>query len=483
MRNVRLWRGLLGVDKRTVIDDIELSEESAGADLVVARVRPRSGVARRCGRCQRKAPWYDRGEGARRWRGLDWGTVQVVLEAEAPRVNCPTHGPTVVAVPWARHHAGHTLAFDDTVAWLAVACSKTAVCELMRIAWRTVGAIVARVWADTDKHIDRFADLRRIGIDEISYKRHHKYLTVVVDHDSGRLVWAAPGRDTATLRRFFDALGADRCALITHVSADAADWIADVVAARCPTAIRCADPFHVVAWATEALDAERRRAWNDARALARHEPMWGRGRPGKNTPPRPAHEHARKLKGARYALWKNPEDLTERQSAKLAWIAKTDTRLLPRLSAQRGPAACVFGQGRRRASRPWTGGSPGRAAAASRYSSSSPVASSDTASHRRRPRPRTIPRTDRIHQHQDPAPDPHCLRIPLPGGTDRLGHARPRRPPTRSTGPNQTPTDQSVEPKMVGNRQESTGFTEHGQTSNSLAVQASTTRNRICRDL
>ena len=84
------------------------------------------------------------GGGRRRWQGLDWGTLQVVLEADAPRVNCPAHGPTVAAVPWARHHAGHTLAFDYTVAWLAVACSKTAVCELMRIAWRTVGAIVAR---------------------------------------------------------------------------------------------------------------------------------------------------------------------------------------------------------------------------------------------------------------------------------------------------------------------------------------------------
>ena len=86
--------------------------------------------------------------------GPDWGTVQVVLEADAPRVNCPAHGPTVVAVPWARHHAGHTYAFDDTVAWLTVACSKTAVCELMRIAWRTVGAIVAWVWADAEKRVN-----------------------------------------------------------------------------------------------------------------------------------------------------------------------------------------------------------------------------------------------------------------------------------------------------------------------------------------
>ena len=63
----------------------------------------------------------------------------------------------------------------------------------MRIAWRTVGAIITRVWADIEPLQDRFAGLRRIGIDEISYKRGHKYLTVVVDHDSGRLVWAAAG--------------------------------------------------------------------------------------------------------------------------------------------------------------------------------------------------------------------------------------------------------------------------------------------------
>jgi transposase len=224
----------------------------------------------------------------------------------------------VVQVPWARHHAGHTHAFDDTVAWLAVQCSKTAVTELMRVAWRTVGAIVARVWADTERLHDRFANLRRLGIDEISYKKGHRYITVVVDHDSGRLVWAAPGRDKATLRGFFDALeasGEGRCAAITHVSADAADWIAAVVAERCPNAVRCADPFHVVAWATDALDEERRRAWNEARGAVNQRKA---GR---------ASGDAKRLKHARYALWRNPEDLTEGQRERLAWIAKTDPRL------------------------------------------------------------------------------------------------------------------------------------------------------------
>jgi transposase len=88
---------------------------------------------------------YDQGEGRRTWRALDLGFIRAVLEADAPRVSCPEHGVVVAAVPWARHAAGHTRGFDDQVAWLAVQCSKTAVTELMRVAWRTVGAIVTRV--------------------------------------------------------------------------------------------------------------------------------------------------------------------------------------------------------------------------------------------------------------------------------------------------------------------------------------------------
>ncbi len=312
MRNATVWRALLGVEK-TVVEEVEFDEDE---QLLVAHVRAGKRARGRCGRCQRRAPWYDRGEGRRRWRALDLGTVQAVLEAESPRVNCGEHGPTVAAVPWARHAAGHTYAFDEQVAWLATQCSKSAVTELMRIAWRTVGAIITRVWADVEQLHDRFADLRRLGIDEISYmRRGHRYLTIVVDHDSGRLVWAAPGRDKATLGLFFDALGEQRCKLITHVSADGADWISAVVADKCPNAVRCADPFHIVKWATDALDEVRRQAWNQARGAV-HQRRAGR-----------ATGHARALKGARYALWKNPENLTTAQQAKLAWIAKADPML------------------------------------------------------------------------------------------------------------------------------------------------------------
>ena len=316
MLGAKVWRRLFGVDDATVIEAVEFDDE---LDAVVAHVRPRRLRKWRCGRCGRRAPGYDRGEGRRRWRALDLGSLRAFVEADAPRVSCPVHGPTVIQVPWARHGAGHTRDFDETVAWLAVHCSKTAVCELVRVAWRTVGSILTRVAADIDARVDRFAGLRRIGIDEIAYKRGHRYLTVVVDHDRRRLVWAAPGRDEATLQAFFDALGPDRAQKISQVSADAAPWIKHVVERACPNATLCADPFHVVAWAMDALDEVRRQVWNETRG----------GRPAstgstrRGSRPRAGNQ----IKRTRWALWKNPENLTVHQRHQLEWLAGNHPRL------------------------------------------------------------------------------------------------------------------------------------------------------------
>jgi transposase len=317
---------MLGCDN-TVVEDVDWQELDAGDGTgprlgVVVHVRPRRRQAGRCGVCGRRRPGYDQGQGRRLWRALDLGTVTAWLAADAPRVACPEHGIVVAAVPWARHGAGHTRFFDDQVAWLAAVCSKTTITQLMRISWRTAGNIVERVCAEQLEGTDMLAGLTRIGIDEISYKKGHKYLVVVVDHDSGRLVWAAPGRDTATMNAFFDALGPDRSAALTHVSADGADWIASVVAGRAPQAVLCADPFHVVSWATDALDEVRREAWRQARA----DGQVTRRRNGSRTV-RVSTDSARDLKRARYALWKNPENLTGNQQAKLAWIHKTQPLL------------------------------------------------------------------------------------------------------------------------------------------------------------
>jgi len=305
VRFAKVWQRLLGVE-RTVVEAV-LFDEDEGA--VVVSVRPRKGATRRCGICGRRCPWEDRGEGRRRWRALDLGVIPVYLEADAPRVRCVEHGVIVAQVPWARHKGRHTTVFEDQCAWLAAHCSRSAVEELLRVAWRTVGAIVTRVVADAHGREDPLEGLVRVGIDEISYKKGHRYLIVVVDHVSGRLVWAAAGRDKATLNRFFDTLGKSRCAKLREVSADGAEWIAEVVHSRCLNARLVMDAYHVVSWATAALDEVRREVWNHARREAGDKAL------------------ADQLKGCRYALWKNPEHLSGRQKNKLAWVAHTNRQL------------------------------------------------------------------------------------------------------------------------------------------------------------
>jgi transposase len=211
---------------------------------VVVRARLRRRDVGRCGVCGRRSPGYDRGEGRRRWRALDLGATRAFVEAEAPRVECREHGVVVARVPWARHDCGFTRAFEEQVAWLATQCSKRAICELMRVSWYTVGRIIERVVADEQvRRGDPLRALRRIGIDELSYRVGQRYITLVVDHDSGRLVWAADGRDRQTVERFFAALGAERTAKLELVSSDMGEWITRVVGERCPQATLCLDPF------------------------------------------------------------------------------------------------------------------------------------------------------------------------------------------------------------------------------------------------
>ena len=258
--------------------------------------------------CRRRCPGYDWGDGRRRWRALDLGTTFAYVEAEAPRVECRRHGVVVAAVPWARHDSCVHGAFEDQCAWLAVNTSARAVAALMRTTWRAVGGICRRVSDEARAQRDLLADLRRLGFDEISVRKGQSYLTVVVDHHTGRLVWAAPGRDRKTVEKFLDLLGDERCAQVELVSCDMAEWITRPIAERCPNATVCLDPFHVVKLATDALDEIRREVWNEARKAGET-------------------ALAKDLKGARFALWKNPENLTPRQQLKLAHIQQINQRL------------------------------------------------------------------------------------------------------------------------------------------------------------
>jgi transposase len=211
---------------------------------VVARVRIR---ARHptcpCGRRCRFV--YDRS--TRRWRHLDLGGMRLYLEAEIRRVSCRTcRRVRTETVPWARPGARHSRDLQDLIAYMAQRMDKTTVTRLLRVSWEAVaGTVVAVVSENLDA--TRFHGLFRIGVDEVSYRKGHRYLTVVANHDrQGAVVWAGEGRDAATLESFYDELGEEGCAALQAVSLDMGPAFKKATDACAPQARQCVDPFHVV---------------------------------------------------------------------------------------------------------------------------------------------------------------------------------------------------------------------------------------------
>jgi transposase len=307
VRSTKLWKKLLNVE-HIVFEGWDLEAGPGGGEVLVFRVRPDRAHRDRCSRCGRRARRRDEGDGRRRWRALDLGTTRCQLAAGAPRVSCPAHGVVVAAVPWARPGSRFTTAFEDQAAWLCARMPVSAAAVLMRTTWRSLQAILVRVTADLDGGRDRLEGLRRIGIDEKAWRKGHRYITVITDHDTGRLIWAAEGRNQDTLRRFFGDLGPERSALLEQVSADGAEWIHAVVTEKAPGAVICLDPFHIVKWGTGALDKLRRRLAAELR---------GAGKDGQ----------ASTIKGTRWALIKNPADLSPDQRGTLAQIARDNRHL------------------------------------------------------------------------------------------------------------------------------------------------------------
>ena len=252
---------------------------------------------------------YDRS--VRRWRHLDLGASKLFLEAEIRRIHCRRCGRVrTEAVDWARPRARHTRDFEDVVAWLCQHTDKTTVTKLLRTSWETVAGIVGRVVAE---HLDtrRLENIYRIGVDEVSYRKGHRYLTVVADHDrDGAVIWAGEGRDHKVLEEFYDLLGTDGCAALQAVSLDMGGAYKLATDNKAAQARQCVDPFHVVKLANEAIDKARRQAWNVERR-ANPTPKRPRGRPPKGTPPTPTKP--RWVKHTRWALLKDPDNLNDNQ--------------------------------------------------------------------------------------------------------------------------------------------------------------------------
>jgi transposase len=238
---------------------------------------------------------------------LDLGAWKVLVHARLRRLACPEHGVVTEGCRsrvWG--HGSSPTSPTSSRGWRR-GWTRPLLTWLCRIDWRTVRAIVARVVAD-ELDPGRLDGLYDIGIDEIAYRKGHRYLSVVTDHAKGKVIWTGEGRDAAAAGRFFDELGPERAHKLAAVSMDMSLAYAKAVEEHAPQATICLDPYHVVALANKALDEVRRAHWNHLRA---HE----------------GNDAARKFKGARWALRKRPENLSECQAETLRELERAGGRV------------------------------------------------------------------------------------------------------------------------------------------------------------
>ncbi len=253
----------------------------------------------RCNRCQRRGAIYDT-QAPRRWRHLGLGSLRVWLRYAPRRVHCRHCGVIRVEhLPWAVSGSGFTLAFEELCAYLAQITDRTSVTRLLGIDWRTVGVIVGRV---VDRKLDpgRLKGLRRIGVDEFSYRKRHRYLTIIVDHDRRSVVWTGEGKGREALTRFFAEIGAEACQQLETVTMDMSAGYRRAVLDHAPQALIVFDRFHVQKLAGEALDEVRREVMRGA----------------------DDGDLKRAIKRSRWSLLKAADDVTEKDERKLSDIER-----------------------------------------------------------------------------------------------------------------------------------------------------------------
>ena len=287
--------------------------------VVVVALRRRRLACPRCSYSTRHRESRQRHDSV--WRHLDLGVWRLEVHARLRRLRCPEHGALVEGVPFARHGARFTRDFESLVAWLASKTDKSATRRLVRIDWQTVGRIVERV-GDELLDGDRLSDLFEISIDEVAWRKGHRYLTLVGDHRRRCVVWGAEGKGQAAADAFFAELdpgqpldaspGSDaeapqmqalntaaspdqpavgeRAGKLRAVSMDMTGGYAKSVRRHAPQAVICVDNYHVVALATKALDEVRREHWNQLRHAG-------------------DRDAAKAFKDSRWSLLKNPEDV------------------------------------------------------------------------------------------------------------------------------------------------------------------------------
>ena len=299
MRDKELYAQILGLQNPWSVREVALNLEKGE---VVIHVHHNPLTPLLCPACGSEVPGYDTRE--RRWRHLDTCQYRTILSAEIPRCNCPEHGVHQVAVPWSDPGSRFTALFEALVInWLKVT-SMSAVARNIGLSWDQIDGIMQRA---VRRGLERREKVypKRIGVDETSFKKRHKYVTAVQDQDSGNVLHVASGRGQESLDEFYDGLDSDQLEGIQSVAMDMHQPFITSTREHVPNADQkiAFDRFHVAMHLNDAVDQVRRQEHRELQA-----------------------EKDDTLKGTKYVWLQNPENMKPKPLAILAALRDSSLR-------------------------------------------------------------------------------------------------------------------------------------------------------------
>ena len=286
MRDTNLLQLALGLTPPWTVTRSDFDPEAQRLDIEIDFAPGSRFACPNCGAAD--CPAYDTERMT--WRHLNFFQHQAYLNARVPRVRCDKCGIKKVHVPWARPDSGFTLLFEALLMTMVSAMP-------VRTVARMVGEHDTRLWRVVHHYVDQArartdaSDVTRVAIDETAARRGHDYITLFVDIDQARVLFATEGKDADTVAAFAEDLAAHggEPEAVNEVCIDMSPAFIKGVAEHLPNAAITFDKFHAVKIVNDAVD-QVRRAEQKRQSL---------------------------LRGTRYIWLRNPANLSERQQATL----------------------------------------------------------------------------------------------------------------------------------------------------------------------
>ena len=249
------------VNKCEIIETkVQAYGELQDLKILTVYARPFKRLQGLCPKCMKKCSQNGfKQKEESRWRAPNLNGMPVYVCYRPHRILCPEHGALNEYIPWADGASRFTPEFNDEIAWMTCRMPKTDICLYHNINWRTVGNCfeAAHKRHEPDVSVRIHDNVVRICVDETSYKKGHKYITVVYDMDKNRVIWVHEGYGKEVFKEFCTQLTEEERNKIEIVAGDGAKWIDSCTKEYFPNAIRCIDFFHVVQWVNNSLDEVR----------------------------------------------------------------------------------------------------------------------------------------------------------------------------------------------------------------------------------